>query len=252
MRERRLELAALEVRECAKPWPEADADVCEAIDFLEYYARGAIELDRGRAAAAGARRAQRAGLRAARGRRGDLPVELPAGDPVRDDLGGAGGRQRGRAQAGRAVAGDRAPARAGAAGRRRAPGGGVAAAGRGRGRRGAGARSARARDRVHRLAAGRTFDRPRRGRDVRASLQAGRRRAGRQELRDRRRRRRSRRGRAGDRAVGVRVRRAEVLGRLAGAGRRGGRRPPVASGWRARPACCWSGRPSRSRPTCRR
>jgi RHH-type proline utilization regulon transcriptional repressor/proline dehydrogenase/delta 1-pyrroline-5-carboxylate dehydrogenase len=48
MRSRRLELAALEVRECAKPWPEADADVCEAIDFLEYYARGAHELDRGR------------------------------------------------------------------------------------------------------------------------------------------------------------------------------------------------------------
>ena len=48
LRERRLELAALEVRECAKPWVEADADVCEAIDFLEYYARGAIELERGR------------------------------------------------------------------------------------------------------------------------------------------------------------------------------------------------------------
>jgi RHH-type proline utilization regulon transcriptional repressor/proline dehydrogenase/delta 1-pyrroline-5-carboxylate dehydrogenase len=47
MREQRLELAALEVRECAKPWPEADADVCEAIDFLEYYARGAIELAAG-------------------------------------------------------------------------------------------------------------------------------------------------------------------------------------------------------------
>jgi RHH-type transcriptional regulator, proline utilization regulon repressor / proline dehydrogenase / delta 1-pyrroline-5-carboxylate dehydrogenase len=47
LRERRLELAALEVRECAKPWPEADADVCEAIDFLEYYARGAIALDAG-------------------------------------------------------------------------------------------------------------------------------------------------------------------------------------------------------------
>ncbi|HEY6398582.1 MAG TPA: aldehyde dehydrogenase family protein, partial [Solirubrobacteraceae bacterium] len=47
MRERRIELAALEVRECAKPWPEADADVCEAIDFLEYYARGAIALARG-------------------------------------------------------------------------------------------------------------------------------------------------------------------------------------------------------------
>jgi predicted delta-1-pyrroline-5-carboxylate dehydrogenase group 2 len=48
LRERRLLLAALQVRECAKPWPEADADVCEAIDFLEYYAREAIELDRGR------------------------------------------------------------------------------------------------------------------------------------------------------------------------------------------------------------
>jgi RHH-type proline utilization regulon transcriptional repressor/proline dehydrogenase/delta 1-pyrroline-5-carboxylate dehydrogenase len=48
LRERRLELAALEVRECAKPWVEADADVCEAIDFLEYYARAAIELGRGR------------------------------------------------------------------------------------------------------------------------------------------------------------------------------------------------------------
>jgi RHH-type proline utilization regulon transcriptional repressor/proline dehydrogenase/delta 1-pyrroline-5-carboxylate dehydrogenase len=47
MRARRLELAALIVRECAKPWPEADADVCEAIDFLEYYARGAYALGRG-------------------------------------------------------------------------------------------------------------------------------------------------------------------------------------------------------------
>jgi len=47
MRERRLELAALEVRECAKPWGEADADVCEAIDFLEYYARRALVLDAG-------------------------------------------------------------------------------------------------------------------------------------------------------------------------------------------------------------
>ena len=48
LRERRLELAALEVRECAKPWAEADADVCEAIDFLEYYARDAVELGAGR------------------------------------------------------------------------------------------------------------------------------------------------------------------------------------------------------------
>ncbi|HEY2604007.1 MAG TPA: aldehyde dehydrogenase family protein [Thermoleophilaceae bacterium] len=47
LRSRRLELAALQVRECAKPWPEADADVCEAIDFLEYYAREALRLDQG-------------------------------------------------------------------------------------------------------------------------------------------------------------------------------------------------------------
>ncbi len=47
LRSRRLELAALQVRECAKPWPEADADVCEAIDFLEYYAREALRLAAG-------------------------------------------------------------------------------------------------------------------------------------------------------------------------------------------------------------
>ena len=47
LRERRAELAALQVRECAKPWAEADADVCEAIDFLEYYARAAIALESG-------------------------------------------------------------------------------------------------------------------------------------------------------------------------------------------------------------
>jgi RHH-type transcriptional regulator, proline utilization regulon repressor / proline dehydrogenase / delta 1-pyrroline-5-carboxylate dehydrogenase len=47
LRESRIELAALEVRECAKPWAEADADVCEAIDFIEYYARGALALEGG-------------------------------------------------------------------------------------------------------------------------------------------------------------------------------------------------------------
>jgi RHH-type proline utilization regulon transcriptional repressor/proline dehydrogenase/delta 1-pyrroline-5-carboxylate dehydrogenase len=48
MRERRPRLAALCVREAGKPWAEADADVCEAIDFLEFYARGAVALERGR------------------------------------------------------------------------------------------------------------------------------------------------------------------------------------------------------------
>ncbi len=36
--QRRFELAALEVYETGKTWPEADADVCEAIDFCRYYA----------------------------------------------------------------------------------------------------------------------------------------------------------------------------------------------------------------------
>src|SRR5262245_14018512 len=38
MRARRDELAAWEVFECGKPWREADADLAEAIDFLEFYA----------------------------------------------------------------------------------------------------------------------------------------------------------------------------------------------------------------------
>ena len=49
LRERRTTFAALCVREAGKPWAEADADVCQAIDFLEFYARGAVALDRGRA-----------------------------------------------------------------------------------------------------------------------------------------------------------------------------------------------------------
>ncbi len=47
MRRRRTELAALEVLEAGKPWRDADADVCEAIDFCEYYGREAIRLDEG-------------------------------------------------------------------------------------------------------------------------------------------------------------------------------------------------------------
>jgi RHH-type proline utilization regulon transcriptional repressor/proline dehydrogenase/delta 1-pyrroline-5-carboxylate dehydrogenase len=48
MRAERTDLCALILRECAKPWSDADAEVAEAIDFLEYYARGAVELDQGR------------------------------------------------------------------------------------------------------------------------------------------------------------------------------------------------------------
>jgi len=44
MRERRVELAAWEVFEVGKGWREADADVIEAIDYLEYYGREMIGL----------------------------------------------------------------------------------------------------------------------------------------------------------------------------------------------------------------
>ncbi len=47
MRARRFELAALEVHEAGKPWAEADGDVCEAIDFCEYYGREMLRLDGG-------------------------------------------------------------------------------------------------------------------------------------------------------------------------------------------------------------
>jgi len=45
MRRRRLEIDAVEILEAGKPWLEADADVAEAIDFLEFYAREMIRLD---------------------------------------------------------------------------------------------------------------------------------------------------------------------------------------------------------------
>ncbi len=51
MRARRPQLGALEVVEAGKPWAEADADVCEAIDFCEYYGREMLRLDRGGAVA---------------------------------------------------------------------------------------------------------------------------------------------------------------------------------------------------------
>jgi 1-pyrroline-5-carboxylate dehydrogenase len=45
LRKRKFEFSALMTKEAGKPWIEADADVAEAIDFLEYYARQMIELE---------------------------------------------------------------------------------------------------------------------------------------------------------------------------------------------------------------
>ena len=48
MRRRRFELAAWQVYECGKQWREADADVAEAIDFCEFYARQMLRLSQPR------------------------------------------------------------------------------------------------------------------------------------------------------------------------------------------------------------
>ena len=44
MRERKYDLSAWETLEASKNWLEAEADVAEAIDFVEYYARQAVEM----------------------------------------------------------------------------------------------------------------------------------------------------------------------------------------------------------------
>lgn len=44
VRRRRFEFNAWLVQEVGKPWAEADADVAEAIDFMEYYARQMLKL----------------------------------------------------------------------------------------------------------------------------------------------------------------------------------------------------------------
>ncbi len=46
MKRRKFELSALETLEAGKPWVEADADIAEAIDFLEYYGRQMLKLSR--------------------------------------------------------------------------------------------------------------------------------------------------------------------------------------------------------------
>jgi 1-pyrroline-5-carboxylate dehydrogenase len=48
IRRRKAELMAWQIYESGKNWDEADGDVNEAIDFLEFYARQAIELGKGK------------------------------------------------------------------------------------------------------------------------------------------------------------------------------------------------------------
>lgn len=48
IRRQRFELAALEVREVGKTWKDADGDVAEAIDYLEYYGHEMLRLGKTR------------------------------------------------------------------------------------------------------------------------------------------------------------------------------------------------------------
>ncbi len=48
LRRQRYALAALEIIEVGKPWREADADIMEAIEYLEYYGRSMLELGEGK------------------------------------------------------------------------------------------------------------------------------------------------------------------------------------------------------------
>ena len=154
------------MRECAKPWREADADVCEAIDFLEYYARAAVELERGREIeqAPGERNSMRYVAR------GVAAVIAPWNFPLAIPC----GMTAAALATGNAVVlkpAEQSPASALAlvealhggrgAGRRA-----VAAAGVRRGRRGARERPAGARGRVHGLRRRGPRDRARGGRDA--------------------------------------------------------------------------------------
>ena len=254
LRERRLRIAALQVRECAKPWPEADADVCEAIDFLEYYARLALELDRGRP------------LLQVPGERNELRY-VPRGvvaviSPWNFPLAIPCGMTSAALAAGNAVVlkpAEQSPAlayqlvqalRAGGVPPEAIsflPGEGDAGA------------ALVAHPDVHAiaftgsLAVGREIVAgAAQVRDWAAPLQAGGGRARRQELRDRRLRRRPGRGGARDRRLGVQLCGPEVLGGLARAGPRGDRRPRCWSGWPVRCARWWWDRRRRWAPTCRR
>jgi len=83
MRRRKPTLTAWEILEAGKSWPEADADVAEAIDFLEYYGRQIMELGY-----------------PPRRRPRHPALELPPGHPHRHGRGRPGRRQRRDPQAG--------------------------------------------------------------------------------------------------------------------------------------------------------
>ena len=204
------DLAVLEARNAGKPIGDARGEIAMVVECFRYYS--AAPGAPARPDDPGRRRRRHDLPRAARRRRPDRPLELPARDLLVEDRAGARRRQHRRPEAGRADPADRDRAgadraRIGAAGgraqRRRRAGLGLRAATR--------RASRRRQDRIHRLDRGRARDR--RGR--RADDQAGHARA-RRQVRERRLRRRRHRGRRrSGSARGLRQRRPGLLRALA-------------------------------------
>ena len=114
--ERLEELAVLEARNAGKPIGDARGEIGMVVETFRYYAGGAGALLGDTIPVAGGIGVH--GPRAARRRRADHAVELPADDRGVEARAGAGGGQHRRAQAGRADAADRAALRAASRSRR--------------------------------------------------------------------------------------------------------------------------------------
>ena len=115
LRRHKLETAALEVFEAGKCWDDADADVAEAIDFLEYYGREALRLAEGGRVQSPPGEVNRLSYHGRGVAAVISPWNFPLAIPSRDGERGTRRRQHGRAQACRADPRRRRRARAGAA-----------------------------------------------------------------------------------------------------------------------------------------
>ncbi len=103
------ELSAWQILEIGKQWDQAYADVAEAIDFLEYYARETHPSRHSAAARQRPRRGKPLFLRAERGGGGHRSLEFSAGDQLRHGRRGHRRRQLRRLQAFGADADHRPP-----------------------------------------------------------------------------------------------------------------------------------------------
>ena len=93
LRARKLEFDAWLVYEAGKTWPEAEADVSEAIDFCEYYAREMLRLAGPQPVVQLPGEQDEMVYMPLGVGRGDSAMEFPARDPGGHDGGGAGDGQ---------------------------------------------------------------------------------------------------------------------------------------------------------------